>query len=158
MTVVWRLTQLEFAAELNGEGNKKTGARWNSPGRGVVYASFNLSLCVLESFAHLPPLLRINLPEMAAVRIEVPDEASRLDIDLADLPSDLIGEQADERCRQLGDGWLKVQEHLICTIPSIIIPQERNMMINPTHRLMAKVKLVSTERFRFDPRLATPLA
>jgi len=158
MTVVWRLTQPEFAAELNGEGNMITGARWNSPGRGVVYASFNLSLCVLESFAHLPPLLRINLPEMAAVRIEVPDEASRLDIDLADLPSDLIGEEAEERCRQLGDGWLTVQEHLICTIPSIIVPQERNMIIDPTHRLMAKVKIVSTERFRFDPRLSMPLA
>ncbi len=158
MTVVWRLTQPEFAAELNGEGNTITGARWNSPGRGVVYGSFNLSLCVLESFAHLPPLLRINLPEMAAVRIEVPDEASRLDIDLADLPSDLIGEEAEERCRQLGDGWLTVQEHLICTIPSIIVPQERNIMIDPAHRLMAKVKIVSMERFRFDPRLATPFA
>ena len=91
MTLVWRLTKPEFAAELNGESNTITGARWNSPGRGVVYASFNLSLCVLESFAHLPPLLRIDLPEMAAVRIEVPDDASRLDIDLADLPSNSSG-------------------------------------------------------------------
>jgi RES domain-containing protein len=158
MTMVWRLTRPEFAAELSGEGNATTGARWNSPGRGVVYASFNLSLCVLESFAHLPPLLRINLPEMAAVRIEIPDEASQLKIDLADLPSDLIGNEAEERCRQLGDGWLTEREQLICTVPSIIVPQERNMMINPAHRLMAKVKIVSTERFRFDPRLATPLA
>jgi RES domain-containing protein len=156
MALVWRLAWPQFAAELDGGGNMKTGARWNSPGRGAVYASFNLSLCVLESFAHLPPLLRINLPEMAAVRIEVPDEASRLDIDLADLPSDLIGEEAEERCRQLGDGWLTAQEHLTCTVPSIIVPQERNVMINPAHPLMSKVKIVSNERFRFDARLATP--
>jgi RES domain-containing protein len=158
MAMVWRLTRPEFAAELSGEGNATTGARWNSPGRGVVYASFNLSLCVLESFAHLPPLLRINLPEMTAVKIEIPDEASRLSIDLADLPPDLIGSEAEERCRQLGDGWLTAQEQLICTVPSIIVPQERNMMINPAHQLMAEVKIVSTERFRFDPRLATPPA
>ena len=158
MTVAWRLTRPEFAAELHGVGNTITGARWNSPGRGVVYASFNLSLCVLESFAHLPPLLRINLPEMVAVRIELPDEASKLDIDLADLPSDLIGEEAERRCRQLGDGWLLAKEHLTCTLPSVIVPQERNLMINPAHPLMSKVKIISKERFRFDARLATPAA
>ncbi len=154
MTLVWRLAQPEFAADLNGEGNTITGARWNSPGRGVVYASLNLSLCVLESFAHLPPFLRINLPDMAAVRIEIPDEASRLDIDLMELPSDLAGEETEERCRQLGDGWLTVQKHLVCTMPSIIIPQERNVMINPAHPLMNRVRIIATERFRFDPRLA----
>jgi RES domain-containing protein len=158
MALVWRLARPEFATELNGEGNATTGARWNSPGHGVIYASFNLSLCVLESFAHLPPMLRINLPDMAAVRIELPDEASRLDIDLADLPPDLAGEEAEHRCRDLGDGWLTAREHLAFTMPSVIVPQERNLMINPAHRLMTKVKIVSTERFRFDPRLATPSA
>jgi RES domain-containing protein len=158
MALVWRLARPEFATELNGEGNAKTGARWNSPGRGVIYASFNLSLCVLESFVHLHPLLRINLPEMTAVRIEIPDESSRLDIDLADLPSDLAGEEAEHRCRELGDGWLTAQEHLAFTMPSVLVPQERNLMINPAHRLMTKVKIISTERFRFDPRLATSSA
>ena len=158
MATVWRLTQPQFAAELTGEGSAVTGARWNSPGRGVVYASFNLSLCVLEPFVHLPPLLRINLPELAAVKIQIPDEASRLEIDLADLPSDLVGEEADIRCRQLGDGWLTAQETLVATMPSIIVPQERNVMINPAHSLMSDVRIISTERFRFDPRLATPTA
>src|SRR3981189_997218 len=110
MALVWRLARAEFATELNDEGNAETGARWNSPGHGVIYGSFNLSLCVLESFAHLPPMLRINLPDMAAVRIEIPEEASRLDIDLADLPSDLAGEEAEHRCRELGDGWLTARE------------------------------------------------
>lgn len=156
MTFVWRLARPKFATELSGEGNAKTGARWNSPGRGVVYASFNLSLCVLETFVHLPALLRINPSEMTAVRIEIPDEASRLDIDLTELPSDLAGEEAQERCRQLGDQWLTAHEHLVCTMPSMIVPQERNLMINPAHRLVARIKIVSTDRFRFDPRLAKP--
>ncbi|MEA2904446.1 MAG: hypothetical protein QOI12_1833 [Alphaproteobacteria bacterium] len=155
MALIWRLARAEFAAELNGEGNTITGARWNSRGRGVLYASFNLSLCVLESFAHLTAVLRINLPVMAAVRIEVPDEASRLDIRLTDLPANLAGEESDERCRQLGDGWLQAQEHLVCTVPSIMVPQERNVLINPAHRMMPLVKIVSTAPFRFDPRLAT---
>ncbi len=154
MTMVWRLARPGGAAELNGEGNLITGARWNSPGRGVVYTSFHLSLCVLEAFVHLPPLLRTNLPEMAAW-IEVPDEASRLNIGLAELPSNLAGEDAEKRCRQLGDEWLAAREHLVCTMPSMIVPQERNLTLNPVHPLMAKVKIVSIERFLFDPRLAS---
>ena len=150
------MTRPEFAADLNGAGNMRTGARWNSPGHGVVYASFNLSLCVLEAYVHMPPLLRINLPEMASVRIEIPDEASRFDVDLADLPSDLVGNEAERRCRDLGDRWLTRSEHLVCTMPSIIVPQERNLMLDPVHPLMAKVKIASVERFRFDRRLATP--
>jgi len=66
--------------------------------------------------------------------------------------------QLESICRQLGDGWLTAQEHLIAAMPSIVVPQERNVMLNPAHRLMSDVKIVSTERFRFDPRLATPLA
>jgi RES domain-containing protein len=154
MALVWRLARPEFATELDGMGNFVTGARWNSRGRSVVYASFNLSLCVLESFAHLPAHFRINLPEMIAVRIEFPDDASHLEISRSELPSDLSGKDAEQRCLELGDAWLAGREHLVCTMPSVIVPQERNVMINPTHKLMSKVRIVSTERFRFDARLA----
>jgi RES domain-containing protein len=156
MALVWRLAWPQFAAQLTGEGNMKTGARWNSPGRGVIYSSFNLSLCVLETLAHLHPVLRVNLPEMTAVRIEVPDGVPSLDIDRSELPTELDSEQAVRRCRELGDRWLSAQQHLTCTVPSVIVPQERNVIINPAHQLMGKVKIVSTEQFRFDARLATP--
>jgi len=156
MPLVWRLARPRYAGDLEGLGNATTGARWNSPGRGVTYASFNLSLCVLESFVHLSPELRTNLPEVAAVRIAIPDSASQLDIALADLPSDLGSGETARRCRSLGDAWLDGGEHLVCTMPSMIVPQERNVMINPAHELMDRVRIVSVEPFRFDPRLATP--
>jgi RES domain-containing protein len=158
MALIWRLARPEFATELDGKGNANTGARWNSRGRGVIYASFNLSLCVLESIVHLPSFFRNNLPPMTAVRIEYPEKAARLDIDRAELPSDLWGTEAEKRCLELGDAWLMAQEHLVCTIPSAVVPQERNVMINPAHPLMGEVKIVSTESFLFDARLVTPLA
>jgi RES domain-containing protein len=156
--LVWRLAQPAFAIELHGEGNAITGARWNSPGLGVLYASFNLSLCVLETYVHLPPPLRIDLPEMTAVRIGIPDQERWVAIERSELPSDLDGKEAQMRCRHLGDRWLASRETLVCTMPSVIIPQERNVMINPAHRLMAQVRIVSIERFRFDSRLAAPPA
>jgi RES domain-containing protein len=158
MALVWRLAWPQHAADLDGGGNFKTGARWNSPGRGVVYASYNLSLCVLETLAHLHPLLRTDLPELTAVRIDIPDDASHLEIHVAQLPADLAGSEAERARRGLGDEWLQAQEHLICIVPSVIVPQEHNVMVNPAHRLMDRVTIVSMERFRFDPRLASPRA
>jgi RES domain-containing protein len=156
MALVWRLARPEFASQLDGKGNSVTGARWNSPGRGALYASCNLSLCVLESFVHLPPFQRIHLPEMMAVHIEIPDQPRPQEIDLSDLPTDLTGTETIVRCREIGDAWLASQGTLVLTMPSMIVAQERNVMINPAHRLMAQVKIVSIERFRFDSRLAAP--
>jgi RES domain-containing protein len=73
MPLVWRLTAPAFARKLDGEGNRRHGARWNSPGRGVVYTSVNLSLCVLEVLAHLPAGLRSRIPPMAAAALDMPD-------------------------------------------------------------------------------------
>jgi RES domain-containing protein len=155
MAVVWRLVRTDFADRLDGRGNIRRGARWNSPGRGVVYASFNLSLCVLEAFIQLPVALRISLPEMAAVKIEIPESVLYRNIERTELPSDLSNEPAvRRRCRELGDAWLATAEHFVLTAPSFVVPQERNVMLNPAHPLMGAAKIVSIEPFRFDPRLA----
>jgi len=157
MGLVWRLTPAAYADRLDGRGNIQQGARWNSSGRGVVYASFNLSLAVLETLVQLPAVLRRSLPEMAAVRIDIPDEAPHAEFDSTELPPDLAAEATARRCRERGDAWLAAGEHLVFAVPSVIVPQESNLLINPVHPLMAKVKIVSIERFRFDPRLASPL-
>ena len=73
--IVWRLSPPAFAHELTGEGNRIVGARWNSPGRGVVYTCAYLSLCVLETYVHIPPEQRLSLPDFEAVRLNVPDDA-----------------------------------------------------------------------------------
>jgi RES domain-containing protein len=151
MPLVWRLSSPEYATRLDGKGNMQRGARWNSPGRGVVYTSFNLSLTVLEALAQLAPPMRRRLPTMTAVRIEVPDDAPREEVAREQLP-DLADASP---CRQLGDAWLRAGQSLSLAVPSVIIPQERNLLINPAHPLMDRVQIVSTEVFHFDPRLAS---
>jgi RES domain-containing protein len=151
MPIVWRLTAPHFARKLDGEGNRRHGARWNSPGRGIVYASEHLSLCVLEALAHFPPELRTSLPPMSAVGLEIPKGAmlsvAREEMSRARNPA--------EWCRAKGDSWLEEERYLVLSAPSIIVPQERNIMINPRHRRMDKVRVVSVEEFRFDTRLQT---
>ena len=153
--LVWRLSGLQYATRLDGKGNIQRGARWNSPGRGVVYTSFNMSLAILESLVQLPPELRSRLPEMTATRIEVPDDGPREEIARDLLPDDLSSAETAVRCRQIGDSWLIAGRHLALDVPSVLVPQERNLLINPVHPSMERVRIVSTEPFHFDPRLVT---
>jgi hypothetical protein len=62
---------------------------------------------------------------------------------------------AESACRTLGDGWLAEGGDLVLVAPSVLVPEEFNVMINPTHPRMQDVTTISDRRFRFDPGLAT---
>lgn len=147
MGFVWRLADPRFSSDLEGSGNRIHGARWNSPGRGVLYTSENLSLCVLETLVHLPGALRVSLPQRLAIRIEYPDDAGILE--LRALPE--IARAA--KCRETGDRWLDGGAALILKAPSIVVPQEANLMFNPRHPRMNEVRIIEIEPFHFDERM-----
>jgi RES domain-containing protein len=153
MPVVWRLAAPVYAHHLDGAGNRVTGARWNSPGRGVVYTCANLSLCVLETYVHLPAELRVTFPDFEAVRIGVPDDAGSTALTSAELQACLATSDPIRACQMIGDRWLEAGSDLIFIAPSIVVPEESNVMINPLHPRMRDVAILSTRLFRFDPRL-----
>ena len=150
--VVWRLTRPAHAPGLDGEGARLAGGRWNSPGQAAVYCSGTLSLAVLESFVHLPHALRgaPRLPEMRAVELELPDaEIEEVSLDAEARVFDVAS------CRALGDRWLDRASTLSLSVPSAIVPRERNLVINPLHPLASRIRVLSQESFRFDPRMAS---
>ena len=157
--ITWRLATRRFATVLDGGGNRETGARWNSGrGRGVVYTSLNVSTCVLETFVHFGPSLRVNLPDnFALVCLDVPDDAGMLVINREDIPPDpdTPGDQGRSWYQRTGDAWLEAADKLALSAPSAIIPQDRNLMLNPDHSRMRNVRILSVEPFRFDARLAS---
>jgi RES domain-containing protein len=154
MATIWRLTPPRFARLLDGEGSRAAGGRWNSPGRRVVYASAHLSLCVLEVYVHMPPELRAELGEFEAIRVNVPENASKTEISMERLADLMNSRNPLAACRADGDDWLVRGTDLILQAPSVVVPEESNIMLNPNHPGMAEVSIVSTRRFRFDPRLA----
>lgn len=151
--IVWRLTRPDYAPGLDGEGARLVGGRWSSPGRAVVYCSATLSLSVLESFVHLPHALRgvARLPEMTAVKLELPPDAQVAEAG-ARAKAGVLDVAA---CRALGDRWLARGDTLALSVPSAVVPEERNFLINPLHPQAARVSVLSQESFRFDPRMAT---
>jgi RES domain-containing protein len=159
--IVWRLASRRHAEKLDGAGNRDRGARWNSGrGRGVVYASLNVATCVLETLVHLGPALRARLPEnLMLVEIEVPDDAGVLRVEPGEIPgdADVVGVDSLTWYQQTGDAWLERGEALVLLAPWVVVPKAWNAMLNPAHPRMADVRVVGSEPFRLDARLAVSI-
>jgi RES domain-containing protein len=153
MASVWRLAHTAYANILDGEGARMVGGRWNSPGRAAVYTSSHLSLCVLEAFVHIPPELRDDLPVMTAVRVGIPEDASGLEISAARFGDLMAGSNPVRGCRAIGDKWLERGQHLLLRAPSVLVPEETNIVLNPLHPQMRQVRIEASRPFRLDPRL-----
>jgi RES domain-containing protein len=148
---VWRLSRPELARRLDGGGNRETGARWNSPGAGVVYTSRSLALCVLETVVHLPSVRFVQ--GLVAVRIDVPDDAGAEVVSAAELPHDLFAEETAVWFRRRGDAWLEAGAALALVAPSVIVPQEQKVMLNPRHPRAGGIRVEEEIPFSFDARL-----
>ncbi|MGH7842082.1 MAG: RES family NAD+ phosphorylase [Candidatus Binataceae bacterium] len=141
---VWRLCRRAFAA-LDGEGARLYGGRWNSPGHSIVYTSQNLSLAVLQIIVHLElPPERLP-PDYVKIEIQVPDEVSSERCDR--LPS------TASAMLELGTRWYQTAATAALLVPSVIVPEERNLLLNPGHRDFAKVRAARPRPFGFDSRL-----
>ncbi len=140
----WRLCRAPFA-DLSGEGARLYGGRWNSPGSAMVYAADEPALAVLEVRVHLdlPPDL-------------IPDDYVLMKLDLSGLAVEyLVVLPADPRA--FGDQWLEQRRSPILRVPSFLVPDARNLLLNPNHPQAADAKKVATNPFAFDPRLWAPL-
>jgi RES domain-containing protein len=148
---LWRLSQERFAPGLDGEGARLAGGRWNSPGRALIYASATLSLAVLEVLVNLPPPMRRSgaFPRMIAIELEL-DE-----VHIAAAPDGLPDPVL---CRAFGDRWIDDRRNLALRVPSAVIPQEMNLLINPAHPDLAALRLLRQLPFVFDDGLGQPAA
>jgi RES domain-containing protein len=147
---VWRIARQGYAP-LDGEGARRFGGRWNSRGLPAVYTAGHLSLAVLEVLVHTDPDL-IPL-DLAIFEIEMADALSIQRIHAADLPEGWAATPDHRACRELGDAWLAQATHPVLEVPSAVVPEEANYLINPTHADSAIVKVVRTRPFVFDARL-----
>ncbi|MES2913799.1 MAG: RES family NAD+ phosphorylase [Pseudomonadota bacterium] len=145
---IWRLTEAKHLPGLDGEGARLWGGRWNSVGEPVVYASDSLALAALEVLVHLPRIERQkgSLPAYLAVGMDVSD-------DLIHDPGHPPGIPSEDT-QVLGDAWLRAASSLALSVPSRVIPLERNVLLNPRHPAIAGIAIAVTEPFVFDDRLS----
>lgn len=146
---LWRLINPRHAPGLDGEGARRIGGRWNSPGHPIVYTSDAPALAAFELFVNLEPDRRTlaGLPPLSLVALDVGDG-------MIAHPSDLPTEYADQQ--RWGDDWLAQAATLAVAVPSVVIRWEVNVLLNPRHPDMAQVRVISIDPFQYDSRLLTP--
>ncbi len=146
----YRIARPAFAASaLSGEGARLHGGRWNSPGRACVYAAESRALAVLELLVHLPGITRA-LP-FRLLTLEVPDA---LVDPPPELPDGWATRPASPVARATGDRWLAGTRSTALRVPSVILPEESILLLNPRAAGFATIQVVHDRAFRLDLRLA----
>jgi len=134
----------------SGDGARAYGGRWNEPGIPIVYAAQTRALAALESLAHyMGDERRIAF---VVFELEVPD-ALVMQLPAARLPADWRGEEASASTQAIGTEWQRRGESVALLVPSVLIPQEFCLLLNPEHPDTEKVIVRFPEPFEFDRRL-----
>ena len=132
----------------DGEGAFLYGGRWNQRGTRVAYASDSIALAMLEVLVHLG-----STPEaFSVVAVEFPERLVEV-FDRAKLPPDWRSDPSPLSVRLIGDEWARKQRSAVLQVPSAIVPEQHNFVLNPLHADFAKVKIGPARAFDFDPRL-----
>lgn len=149
---VYRLLRREFASPdpFSGEGAFLYGGRWSSPGTRVSYASTYRSLAVLEYRAHVDPAFANQ--DLVIATLVIPEDV--FISPTPPLPENWRRSPAPETLREVGDRFVAAGEAAVMLVPSAILPEENNVLLNPRHRDMGRmVRAAELAEFRFDPRL-----
>lgn len=141
------------ADDLSGKGSELTGGRWNEKGAAVVYATENRSLACLETLVHLAAgglplnryLVEISIPDpiWAAAETQTPGS----------LPVGWDAEPASRTSIGFGTAWLRSGRSAVLVIPSVIVPEECCVLVNPVHADTGRISAVKSRRWTYDPRL-----
>lgn len=148
MPTCWRLTKTRHLSSA-WTGARRVGGRWNSPGIPVVYASEALSLALVEVLVHLPPGL---LPSYSAIPARY-EAGLTLTLSLEALADDWRSSPPPTSTQAVGDAWARERRSAILRVPSVVIPQEWNLVINPAHPDFPRLEIDAPLPFPFDPRL-----
>lgn len=152
--IVFRIErQKHLETTLTGIGASMVeGYRWNSIYTKIVYTTESRALSTLEVSVHLD--ISEDLPnDRYYVEIEVPDEIILQEVNLEDLLEGWDSKPPILITQTIGDDFINYNEAAILKVPSSIVPQEFNYMINPNHRDASKIKVLSTAKMMFDTRL-----
>ena len=134
----------------SGEGARAYGGRWNHPGIPMVYAAQTRALAALESLAHYGGAER----RMAFVtfEIEIPDKLA-IQVEAAALPRDWRSDEPAASTQSFGSEWQRGGRSAVLVVPSVPVPQEFCVLVNPEHPDIDKIMVNYPEPFEFDGRL-----
>ena len=149
---VWRICRKFYVdTALDGIGGMYTSGRWHNKGHPIVYAATSAALAALEVLVHVDPLTAPT--DLRLLAIELPDDLTTEVLELVSLPDGWHSVPAPTALQSLGSSWLTSGRTAALKVPSAVINVERNVLLNPRHPEMQRVRILSDEAFSFDTRL-----
>ena len=151
MPQAWRIVKQRHAENaFDGEGARLYGGRWNSPGVPAVYASESRALATLEVLAGLQS--NSPLPSYILIPAEF-DESIVLAIGLDEVPADWRQSPPASSTRKIGDDWIARGDSAVLRVPSTLVQEESNFVLNPRHPDFSLIRIGEPEPLVMDPRL-----
>jgi RES domain-containing protein len=146
---VYRISKCKFISNLAGTGAATFGGRWNSKGIHILYTAATPSLALLESVVHIS---NIPIDDYCMATIEIPENKLK-EIKITDLPKNWFINPAPDNLKLIGDKFIKDNIFLALKLPSAIMMEDFNFLLNPGHPDFNKVNLVATRTIPIDDRL-----
>jgi RES domain-containing protein len=148
----WRITKQKHAkTAFSGKGARLYGGRWNSPGTVIVYTAQSQSLAALEMLVHLGSSELLGKFVFIEVTIH---ESLITNVEISQLPRNWRADPEPAKLKTLGDAWVAAGTSAVLRVPSILVPGEKNYLLNPRHQDFPKLHIGKPFLFRLDPRLA----
>lgn len=127
------------------------GGRWNSPGYAVVYTSATASLAVLEFFVHVNRNRAVK--DLVLTSAEIPHDIRIERVEVSNLPAGWRESPTPEYLYSIGNDWITKHLSAVLAVPSAVIPQEDNYLLNPAHPDFKHIRINRPSPFSFDPRI-----
>lgn len=144
---LWRISNFR---SLNGEGGLRYSARWHTAGRPIVYLAASPAGAMIEVLVHLELDEDDLPPSYTLLHVEAPSSLAIEDLH--------VGKRDDWKTdlplsRSIGDAWLKGAKTALARVPSVILPDTFNYLLNPLHPDAKRIKIARAMKANFDPRL-----
>ena len=147
--LVYRIANCRYIDDLTGKGAALYGGRWNSKDVYMLYTAHNAALAMLEAVVHMG-----KLPEngFCMLTLQIPDDKIE-ELNPQKLPAGWQANPAPDHLQQTGNKFITAGKKLALKVPSVIMPEEYNVLLNPAHPDFKKIKVVSRRQVIIDERL-----
>ena len=147
--ILHRICNSNFKDDISGNGARLFGSRWNSKGIPMLYTTEHISLAALEMLVH------INYTEVPVsfhvLSVFIPDNTTIAALQYTKLK--LTWRNDTGYSTFIGDEFIKSKESLCLKVPSAVVQEESNFLINPLHIDFKKARITAARQFQFDNRL-----
>lgn len=149
---LYRIARPIYADDISGLGASKTPGRWNKAGESTLYTAENPAQCLIEVLAHTTSAC---LPALKLVKLYLPGiEISDLKlVALSDLPDGWDSPIPLPTTQALGSRLMMVERCIGIVVPSVLVPDGRNVVLNPEHPALLQMKMEWSKDFSIDQRL-----